>query len=83
MVAVYPLIFYFTNITNYKHRYMYYNTKQYKLMLHSSKIEVLQVYLLLQAKQNLFCSLATLKYCRSVCCCKLNINYSVVSLYGP
>jgi hypothetical protein len=26
MVAVYPLIFYFTNITNYKHRYMYYIT---------------------------------------------------------
>jgi hypothetical protein len=26
MVAVYPLIFYFTNITIYKHRYMYYKT---------------------------------------------------------
>jgi hypothetical protein len=24
VVAVYPLIFYFKNITNYKHRYMYY-----------------------------------------------------------
>lgn len=24
MVAIYPLISYFTNITNYKHRYMYY-----------------------------------------------------------
>ena len=26
MVALYPLIFYFKNITNYKHRYMYYKT---------------------------------------------------------
>jgi hypothetical protein len=26
VVAISPLIFYFTNITNYKHMYMYYKT---------------------------------------------------------
>jgi hypothetical protein len=26
MVALYPLILYFTNIINYKHRYLYYKT---------------------------------------------------------
>ena len=52
MVAVYPLIFYFTNITHYKHRYVFYKTQQYKLMLHMSNIEVLQACLLPQAKQD-------------------------------
>jgi hypothetical protein len=51
MVAIYPLIFYFTNITNYKHMHVFYKTQQYKLMLHMSNIEVLQACLLLQAKQ--------------------------------
>jgi len=60
MVAVYPLIFYFTDITNYKHRYMYYKTQQCKLMLHSSNIGILQACLLLQAKQKFFCSLSLL-----------------------
>jgi hypothetical protein len=60
MVAVYPLIFYFTNITNYKHRYVNYKTQQYKMMLHSSNIGVLQACLLLQAKQKFFCSLSLL-----------------------
>ena len=60
MIAIYPLIFYFTNITNYKHRYMYYKTQQYKLMLHNSNIGVLQACLLLQAKQKFFCSLSLL-----------------------